>query len=106
MESNYYDFGSFTVADFSPVKVEGPEIPLDEMSEVKLRSYLVALRGMCNTERFWQKNNGIIDESRLIRLAEMYQEAQTYLAQYDEALRARMESVEYKPVLRLNGKKW
>lgn len=104
--NNYYDFGNFSVADFSPVKIEPPDIPLDEMSEQKLRSYLVNLRGMCKMERFWQKHNGIVDHDRLIRLAEMYQEAQTYLAQYDESLRSRIESADYKPVLRLNGKQW
>ncbi len=104
--NNYYSFGEFDIADFSPVKIEPPEIPLDEMSEPKLRSYLVQLRGMCGLERFWQKHNGIIDEARLIRLAEMYKETQDYLCQYDESLRARVESEDYRPVLILNDQKW
>jgi hypothetical protein len=104
--NNYYDFGNFSVADFSPVKIKAPEVPLDEMSEIKLRNYLVQLRTDCAMERFWQKHNGIVDEDRLVQLAEMYQEAQTYLAQYDESLRSRIESADYKPVLRLNGKQW
>lgn len=104
--SGYFDFGDFSVADFSPVAIQAPDVPLDEMTEKQLRSYLVDLRLKCKTEWFWQQQNGIVDKLRLIQLAEMYREAQSYLAEYDPALAARVDSPDYVPVLRMDGQIW
>ena len=104
--SGYFDVGQFSVADFSPVSMEPPGVPLDEMNEKRLRNYIVELRMRCLHERSWQQKNGVTDKKRLIKLAEMYREAQDYYAQYDTALKTRINSPDYVPVLRLDGKYW
>lgn len=104
--SRYFQVGEFTVADFSPVKIEPPEIPIDEMSKPALMSYLVQLRGMCSLEKSWQRSIGIKDDQRLIKLAEMYLEVQAYYAQFDDAFADRVNGPDYVPVLYLNGRQW
>jgi len=104
--SGYFDVGEFSVADFSPVSMEPSDVPLDEMDEKRLRNYLVELRVKCLHERSWQQANGVTDKSRLIRLAEMYREVQNYYAEYDPQLKARINSRDYVPVLRLDGRSW
>lgn len=104
--SGYYDFGEYSLADFSPVTIEPPVVPLDEMSEPRLRSYLVTLRGQVKLEKAWQDSLGVKDESRLIAIADMYVEAQNYYAQFNPDFHARINGPDYVPVLRLNGKKW
>lgn len=98
--------GEFDPEDFSPVKINELPKPLDELSEPKLRNYVVELRRAVNRERQWQDSVGLMDESRLIRLADLYVEAQEYYAQFNPKLRERMSSSDYVPVLRLQGRIW
>lgn len=104
--NGYYDFGEYSIADFSPVTIEAPPVPLDEMSESRLKSYIVSLRSQVDLEKAWQQSIGIQDESRLITLAEMYIEAQNYYAQFDSQFNERINGPDYVPVLYLNGRRW
>lgn len=104
--TGYYDFGEYSIADFSPVTIEAPPIPLDEMSEPRLKSYIVSLRGQVKLEKAWQDSIGIQDDSRLIAIAEMYVEAQEYYAQFNPEFQERINSSSYVPVLRLGDRKW
>lgn len=100
----FFDFGGFSPEDFSPVTIELPEKPLDEMTQPELRRYLLDLRLANIKEQKWQKEIGMQFKDRLIRLAEMYVEVQAYYAMFDEALAKRIASSEYMPVLVLDGK--
>lgn len=104
--TGYYDFGEYSLADFSPVTIEPPPVPLDEMSESRLKSYIVNLRGQVKLEKAWQESMGVRDDSRLITLAEMYVEAQNYYAQFNPEFASRIDGSNYVPVLRLNGRSW
>lgn len=104
--SGFFDFGNFSAEDFSPVKIEAPAKPLDEMGESELRNELVIRRMQVREEKAWQEGVGYHDASRLIALADMYCEAQEYYAQFNEEFRERINGKEYKPVLILNGRIW
>lgn len=106
MSSSIYDFPGFDADDFSPVNIKQLPVALDEMSQHELHALLPTLRYSVIKEQQWQEEVGYINHDRLITIAEMYQEAQNYYAEYNDSLKNRINSSSYVPVLRLNGKVW
>jgi hypothetical protein len=105
-QNGFFDFGGFSAEDFSPVKIEAPEKPLDEMTGAELRNELVMRRIQVRKEKNWQEEVGYHDESRLIALADLYCEAQEYYARFDREFRHRIAGDDYVPVLILGNRRW
>lgn len=104
--STYFSFGEINADDFSPVKISELPLPLDELSEPRLRKYVAELRLAVTREQVWQHETGYQDPARLIQIAELYLEAQAYYAEFDPKLKERINGPDYKPVLRLDGRVW
>lgn len=102
----FFDFGNFSAEDFSPVKIEAPAKPLDEMTDSELRNELVSRRMQVRKEKAWQEEVGYKDESRLIALADLYCEAQEYYARFNKEFRQRIAGDDYQPVLILGNRRW
>jgi hypothetical protein len=51
----FFDFGDFTVEDFSPVVIKGFDKPFEEMTENEIQSEIVRIRIDIKTEMHWQK---------------------------------------------------
>jgi hypothetical protein len=106
VQNTFFDFPGFDPDDFAPTRIADLPTAIDELSEADLRNLLVVLRVAIAKERDWQISTGYFDANRLVRIADMYVEAQGYYMQYDEALRERVNSDKYVPVLKLDGRIW